>query len=109
MVRRLTPLESSFQKKVIDYITKRGGYKIKIHASSYQTEGEPDIVCCYRGVFCAFELKQGSKLSDLQIIKLGMIKESGGVAMEVKDLKQIEDVFNRIDIFMEGIGGHLNL
>ena len=97
MVRRSTPLESAFQKKVIDYIESRGGYKIKIHASSYQTEGEPDIVCCYKGRFCAFELKQGSKLSDLQIIKLEMIRESGGIAMEVKDINQIKEVFDRID------------
>lgn len=97
MVRRKTQLESAFQNKVIKYIEERGGYKIKIHASSYQTEGEPDIVCCYKGRFCAFELKQGSKLSDLQIIKLEMIRESGGIAMEVKDINQIKEVFDRID------------
>lgn len=97
MVRRKTQLESAFQSKVIKYIEERGGYKIKIHASSYQTEGEPDIVCCYKGRFCAFELKQGSKLSDLQIIKLEMIRKSGGIAMEVKDINQIKEVFDRID------------
>jgi penicillin-binding protein-related factor A (putative recombinase) len=97
VVRRKTQLESAFQNKVIKYIEERGGYKIKIHASSYQTEGEPDIVCCYKGRFCAFELKQGSKLSDLQIIKLEMIRESGGIAMEVKDINQIKEVFDRID------------
>lgn len=97
MVRRSTPLESAFQKKVIDYIESRGGYKIKIHASSYQTEGEPDIVCCYKGRFCAFELKQGSKLSELQIVKLEMIRNSGGIAMEVKDINQIKEVFDKID------------
>jgi penicillin-binding protein-related factor A (putative recombinase) len=97
VVRRKTQLESVFQNKVIKYIEERGGYKIKIHASSYQTEGEPDIVCCYKGRFCAFELKQGSKLSDLQIIKLEMIRKSGGIAMEVKDINQIKEVFDRID------------
>lgn len=97
MVRRKTPLESAFQKKVIDYIESRGGYKIKIHVSSYQTEGEPDVICCYKGRFCAFELKQGSTLSDLQKLKLQLIRESGGYALEVRDIKQIEDVFNEID------------
>lgn len=103
MVRRLTPLESAFQKKVIDYINHRGGYAIKIHVSTYQLEGEPDIVCCYKGWFCAFELKQGSKLSELQKIKLALIKSSGGIAMEVRDISQIEEVFNKIDTIMEGI------
>lgn len=97
MVRRATPLESAFQKKVIDYIDSRGGYKIKIHVSSYQTEGEPDVVCCYRGRFCAFELKQGSTLSDLQEIKLELIREAGGIALEVKTIEDIAKVFDAID------------
>lgn len=97
MVRRKTPLESAFQKKVIAYIESRGAYTIKIHVSSYQTEGEPDVVCCYKGRFCAFELKQGSVLSDLQEIKLELIRESGGVAMEVKDINQIAEAFDKID------------
>lgn len=101
MVRRKTPLESTFQKKVIDYIKSRGGYPIKIHVSSYQTEGEPDVICCYKGRFCAFELKQGSKLSELQKIKLGLIINSGGVAMEVRELSQVEQVFNKIDTCTE--------
>lgn len=97
MVRRKTPLESAFQKKVLDYIESRGAYKIKIHVSSYQTEGEPDVICCYKGRFCAFELKQGSELSGLQEIKLELIRESGGVAMEVRDIKQIAEAFDKID------------
>ena len=97
MVRRATPLESAFQKKVIDYIDSRGGYKIKIHVSSYQTEGEPDVVCCYRGRFCAFELKQGSILSDLQEIKLELIRKAGGIALEVKTIEDIAKVFDAID------------
>ena len=97
MVRRATPLESAFQKKVIDYIESRGGYKIKIHVSSYQTEGEPDVVCCYRGRFCAFELKQGSTLSDLQKIKLELIRKAGGIALEVKTIEDIAKVFDAID------------
>lgn len=97
MVRRATPLESAFQKKVIDYIESRGGYKIKIHVSSYQTEGEPDVVCCYRGKFCAFELKQGSTLSDLQEIKLELIRKAGGIALEVKTIEDIAKVFDAID------------
>jgi hypothetical protein len=81
----------------MEYIEARGGYPIKIHVSSYQTEGEPDVICCYKGWFCAFELKQGSKLSKLQEIKLGLIQESGGIALEVRSISQIETVFNKID------------
>lgn len=102
MVKRKVPLESAFQKKVLSYIKSRGGYAIKIHASSYQLEGEPDVVCCYKGFFCAFELKTGTDLSDLQEVKLGMIQESGGVAMKVTEIAQVEEVFDLIDTVDEG-------
>ena len=74
MVKRKTTLESAFQTKVIDYLHSIGAYVIKIHVSSYQLEGEPDIICCYKGRFYAFELKQGAKLSELQKIKLNIIR-----------------------------------
>ena len=72
----------------------RGAYVIKIHVSSYQLEGEPDIICCHKGRFYAFELKQGSKLSELQKIKLELIRESGGVAMEIRDIEQLKEIFD---------------
>lgn len=94
MVKRKTTLESAFQTKVINYLHSIGAYVIKIHVSSYQLEGEPDIICCYKGRFYAFELKQGAKLSELQKIKLNLIRESGGVAMEIRNLEQLKEVFN---------------
>lgn len=71
----------------------KGAYVIKIHVSSYQLEGEPDIICCHKGKFYAFELKQGSNVSDLQDIKMELIRESGGVAMEVRSLDQLKEIF----------------
>lgn len=94
MVKRKTTLESAFQTKVIDYLHSIGAYVIKIHVSSYQLEGEPDIICCYKGGFYAFELKQGSRLSELQKIKIQLIRESGGVAMEIRSIEQLKEVFN---------------
>ena len=95
MVKKKTTLESTFQTKVIDYLHSIGAYVIKIHVSSYQLEGEPDIICCYKGRFYAFELKQGyNKASALQEVKLELIRESGGVAMVVRDLKQLEELFD---------------
>ena len=93
MVRKV-PLESAFQKKVIEYLKSIGAYVIKIHVSSYQLEGEPDIICCYRGKFYAFELKQGSHLSELQKVKLALIRDSGGVAMEIRSLDQLRELFD---------------
>ena len=94
MVKKKITLESTFQTKVISYLKSKGAYVIKIHVSSYQLEGEPDIVCCHEGKFYAFELKQGSRLSKLQKIKLELIRESGGVAMEIRDLDQLREIFD---------------
>jgi Holliday junction resolvase len=93
LVKRKVALESAFQTKVINYLHSIGAYVIKIHVSSYQLEGEPDIICCHKGKFYAFELKQGSVLSDLQKIKLELIRESGGVAMEVRSIDQLKELF----------------
>lgn len=94
MVKKKITLESTFQTKVINYLKSVGAYVIKIHVSSYQLEGEPDIICCHEGKFYAFELKQGSRLSELQKVKLQLIRDSGGVAMEVRDLDQLREIFD---------------
>jgi len=94
LVKKKLTLESAFQTKVINYLKSKGAYVIKIHVSSYQLEGEPDIICCHKGRFYAFELKQGSKLSELQKIKLELIRESGGVAMEIRDIEQLKEIFD---------------
>lgn len=87
--------ESAFQEEVLQYLrTNVGGYWIKIHVSSYQSEGEPDIVGCYNGRFYAFELKTiVGKPSKLQEYKLGQIRGAGGTALVVNDLQQIKDLF----------------
>jgi Holliday junction resolvase len=94
LVKRKVALESAFQAKVIDYLKSVGAYVIKIHVSAYQLEGEPDVICCHKGRFYAFELKQGSKLSELQKVKLDLIRESGGVAMEIRSLDQLRELFD---------------
>lgn len=94
MVKRKTPLESAFQTKVIEYLKSIGAYVIKIHVSAYQLEGEPDVICCHKGLFYAFELKQQAKLSELQKIKLDLIQKSGGVAMEIRSIEQLKELFN---------------
>lgn len=90
-------LESAFQKKVLKYLREKvGGYWVKIHVSSYQLEGEPDIMGCYQGRFYAFELKQGKNTtSELQEYKLGKIAENGGVALVVTSLEQLKELFEQ--------------
>lgn len=90
-------LESAFQQEVLDFLTKEvGGYWLKICASSYQKQGEPDIIGCYNGKFYGLELKRdiNARASALQIYKLEKIKQNGGISMKVYSLQQLKELFN---------------
>lgn len=89
--------ESVFQKNVIKLVESVGGYVIKTHVSAYQSQGEPDLVCCYKGYFVAFELKvPGNKPSKLQELKIKQIQRAGGIAITAYSLEQIEVTLNEI-------------
>ena len=89
--------ESVFQKDAIKLIESLGGYVIKTHVSAYQSQGEPDLVCCYKGYFVAFELKiPGNKPSELQKLKMNKIQRAGGTAIAAYSLKDIEVILNEI-------------
>jgi len=90
-------LESDFQAQAIKLIKQMGGYVIKIHVSAYESQGEPDLVCCYLGRFVAFELKvKGNKPSQLQDYKIKKIIQSGGIAKAVYSLEEIQEVLHEI-------------
>lgn len=89
--------ESDFQKKAEKLIESLGGYPIKVHVSAFQSQGEPDLVCCYKGRFVAFELKvDGNKTSELQDFKIAQIKKAGGIAIAVYSLEEIEEALYEI-------------
>jgi penicillin-binding protein-related factor A (putative recombinase) len=90
--------EKDLQKKIIDYIKSIGGYVEKIHVTSYQSQGVPDIRCCFKGMFVAFELKksQANKASELQLYKIKQIRDAGGIAEVIWSLEQAKEVLNEI-------------
>lgn len=93
-------LESGFQKDVLNFLRKEvGGHWIKIHVSSYQLEGEPDIVGVKDGHFYAFELKQGSyQPTPLQLHKLDLINKNGGTAKVIRTLEELRECLGLTDI-----------
>lgn len=98
-----TELESAFQKEAINLIASMGGYVIKIHVSAYQSQGEPDLVCCYRGRFVAFELKvDDNKPSTLQLEKIADIKRAGGVALPVYNINEIKETLYELSRIQQG-------
>lgn len=101
--RNKKDLESSFQREVIQLIESMGGYVIKIHVSAYQSQGEPDLVCCYKGRFIAFELKvDGNKPSALQLEKIHDIQKAGGIALPIYNINEIKEILYEISRVQQG-------
>lgn len=96
-------LEAAFQKEAIEIIESMGGYPIKVHVSAFQSQGEPDLVCCYKGRFVAFELKvDKNKPSTLQLEKIEDIKRAGGIALPVYSINEIKETLYEISRIQQG-------
>ena len=89
--------ETRYQNKVLEYLKLEvGGYWIKIHASSFQTKGKPDIIGCYKGKFIGIELKRPDgkgRLSKLQEYNLQQINDNGGVGISNARLEDLKELF----------------
>lgn len=72
-------------------------FAFKEHGGIYGASGLPDIICCCKGKFMAFEVKtpQG-KLSKLQEITIKRINESGGTAFKVTSLQEVKDILREV-------------
>lgn len=100
---RLIELEKDFQKKVIDLVHSYGGYVVKIHVSSFQSQGTPDVIICYKGLFISFELKEkGNKASNLQMLRIRQIKNAGGIAKAIYSIEEIEETLYEIQRLQSG-------
>ena len=83
--------EQQIQSKIIKYLKSMGAYVVKVSIAT--KSGVPDIICCYKGVFIAIEVKApGGAISTLQQWNIEQIRKAGGIAIiaysdiEVKSL-----------------------
>jgi len=65
--------------------------------------GLPDILGCYHGHFCAFEVKRDAvgKPTRLQLYYLERIKATGGVVALIHTVEQAEAELDRIEEVQE--------
>ncbi len=71
----------------------------KTHGGMYGTAGIPDIVCCYKGLFLAFEVKTSSgKLTKLQESTIAKIKAAKGEAFKVTSVEETKEIFSRLEV-----------
>jgi len=90
------------EKDIVNAIMRRlktvpGCFCWKQHGGRWGTAGLPDIICCYRGRFVAFEVKTSSgKLSKLQEITIRRIQEAGGEAHKVTSVDEVLQILERL-------------
>ena len=75
----------------------------KQHGGSFGTSGLPDIICCIRGKFVAFEVKQPcGKLTKLQEVTIKRINEAKGIACKVTSLEEVKQVLSGLEALLHG-------
>lgn len=85
--------EQAIQAKLIQYLKKSGCYVVKVIQAN--KAGVPDILCCYKGHFLAFEVKTPEtlkKYSKLQAYNIREIKKCGGFAYIVSSEYEIKQI-----------------
>lgn len=90
--------EKTITNQILKYLKSESEcFAFKEHGGIYGVSGIPDIICCYKGKFMAFEVKtpQG-KLSKLQEITIKRINEAGGMAFKVTSLQEVKDILKGV-------------
>ena len=90
--------ESDIISKIRGYLkTVENLFSWKEHGGQFGQAGIPDIICCYKGKFVAFEVKAGNgRTTVLQEIMLRKIREVGGTAQVVRSVGEVKEIIEKI-------------
>ena len=76
-----------------------GCFAWKEHGGMYGTAGIPDIIACVDGRFVAFEVKaETGRLSRLQEVTLGRIRDAGGKAYMVRSAAEAAAIMKEMEV-----------
>ena len=91
--------EKTITNKILRYLKEQPCcFAFKEHGGAYGTAGIPDIICCYKGKFVAFEVKTPrGKLSKLQEIIIQKIKNANGIAYKVTSLEDVKEILENLE------------
>ena len=92
--------ESDVVKAILKYLkTVPNCFSWKEHGGMYGTAGIPDIICCYCGIFVAFEVKtETGKLTKLQEATIRKIKEAKGQAFKVTSVEEVKQILEHMEV-----------
>lgn len=90
--------ESDIVRAILKYLkTVSDCFAWKEHGGMYGTAGIPDIICCYRGKFVAFEVKtETGKTTALQEAVINKIRKCGGKAVVVRSVEDVKVVLEEM-------------
>lgn len=90
--------ESDIVKAILKYLkTVSDCFFWKEHGGMYGTAGIPDIICCYRGKFVAFEVKNAKgKTTTLQESVISKIQNCGGKAVVVRSVDEVRNLLEEM-------------
>ena len=92
--------ESKVKDKIKAICKERGAYYAMPVMGGMASNGTPDFLICYKGLFIAIEAKAGKgKPTALQLVRLKEISKADGVAMIVNEdsIKSFVEVLDNID------------
>ena len=97
----MTP-ESKVQKKILDYLESLDCCKV-VKTMKMNEAGNPDIICCWRGVMILLEVKKdekaarvSSKRQPLQDVRIKEWNDAGAYALKVWSVEQVEELLGSI-------------
>lgn len=90
--------ERAITNQILKYLKAQPEcFAFKEHGGIYGTSGVPDIICCYKGKFMAFEVKTPKgKMSKLQEITINKIKKAQGIAFKVTSLEEVKEILKEV-------------
>lgn len=90
--------ESDIVRAILKYLkTVPDCFCWKEHGGMYGTAGIPDIICCYRGKFMAFEVKtKKGKTTTLQNSVINKMQKCSGKAVVVRSVNEVKAVIEEV-------------
>ena len=90
--------ESDIVRAILKYLkTVSECFCWKEHGGMYGTAGIPDIICCCRGKFVAFEVKtEKGKTTALQESVINKIQKCGGKAAVLRSVNEVKAVIEEV-------------
>ena len=90
----MTP-EARVKAAVKKYLVEQGAWFCMPMGTGFGSSGVPDFLCCSNGKFIAIETKAVGKRANttaLQKMQIAAIKDAGGIAVVVDDVRQLEGI-----------------